>query len=150
MAEAMEEALTSIPLPTWLDVLPQLIARIDAPSGRVRGWVRRLLIVVGQTHPQALIYPITLAATTGMREGRREGGREVLRALRREGRWEGLVEEGGMVARELIHVAMTRQELWHEGLEEASRLYFGGGEGGGGGASDVRAAEIVRERWNDQ
>jgi len=56
-----------------------------------------------------------------------------------------LVEEGEMVARELIHVALTRQELWHEGLEEASRLYFGGGEGGGAGGGDVRAAVLVLE-----
>jgi hypothetical protein len=72
----MEEALTCLPLSTWLDVLPQLIARIDSPQARVRDWVRRVLIRVGDRHPQALIYPITLAATTGMREGRREGGRE--------------------------------------------------------------------------
>ena len=29
-----------------------------------------------------------------------------------------------MVSRELIRVAILWQELWHEGLEEASRLFF--------------------------
>lgn len=30
-----------------------------------------------------------------------------------------------MVSDELIRVAILWHELWHEGLEEASRLYFG-------------------------
>ena len=29
-----------------------------------------------------------------------------------------------MVSRELIRVAILWHELWHEGLEEASRLFF--------------------------
>lgn len=31
----------------------------------------------------------------------------------------------GQVSEELIRVAILWHELWHEGLEEASRLYFG-------------------------
>ena len=30
-----------------------------------------------------------------------------------------------LVSEELIRVAILWHELWHEGLEEASRLYFG-------------------------
>ena len=30
-----------------------------------------------------------------------------------------------MVSEELIRVAILWHELWHEGLEEASRLFFG-------------------------
>jgi len=30
-----------------------------------------------------------------------------------------------MVSEELIRVAILWHEMWHEGLEEASRLYFG-------------------------
>ena len=30
-----------------------------------------------------------------------------------------------MVSQELIRVAVLWHEMWHEGLEEASRLYFG-------------------------
>lgn len=38
-----------------------------------------------------------------------------------------LVEEALMVSSELIRVAILWLETWHEGLEEASRLYFGEG-----------------------
>jgi FKBP12-rapamycin complex-associated protein len=37
----------------------------------------------------------------------------------------GLVEQALLVSHELIRVAILWNELWHEGLEEASRLYFG-------------------------
>ena len=35
-----------------------------------------------------------------------------------------LVEQAMLVSHELIRVAILWHELWHEGLEEASRLYF--------------------------
>ncbi|CAN0325032.1 unnamed protein product, partial [Scytosiphon promiscuus] len=38
-----------------------------------------------------------------------------------------LVEEASLVSRAMIKVAMSWPEVWHEGLEEASRLYFGDG-----------------------
>ena len=38
-----------------------------------------------------------------------------------------LVEEALMVSSELIRVAILWLETWHEGLEDASRLYFGEG-----------------------
>ena len=34
-----------------------------------------------------------------------------------------LVEQADTVSQELIRVAVLWHELWHEGLEEASRLY---------------------------
>ena len=46
-----------------------------------------------------------------------------------------LVEEALMVSSELIRVAILWLELWHEGLEDASRLYYG--EGNVSGMLDV-------------
>jgi FKBP12-rapamycin complex-associated protein len=36
-----------------------------------------------------------------------------------------LVDQALLVSQELIRVAILWHEMWHEGLEEASRLYFG-------------------------
>lgn len=36
-----------------------------------------------------------------------------------------LVEQAVLVSQELIRVAILWHELWHEGLEEASRLFYG-------------------------
>ena len=39
--------------------------------------------------------------------------------------WGSLVDAAQVVSRELIRVAILWHEIWHEGLEEASRLWFG-------------------------
>jgi len=36
-----------------------------------------------------------------------------------------LVDQASLVSRELIRVAILWHEMWYEGLEDASRLYFG-------------------------
>lgn len=36
-----------------------------------------------------------------------------------------LVEQALLVSQELIRVAILWHELWHEGLEDASRLFYG-------------------------
>ena len=38
-----------------------------------------------------------------------------------------LVDQARLVSQELIRVAILWHEMWHEGLEEASRLYYGDG-----------------------
>jgi phosphatidylinositol kinase/protein kinase (PI-3 family) len=35
-----------------------------------------------------------------------------------------MVEQAQLVSQELIRVSILWHEMWHEGLEEASRLYF--------------------------
>jgi len=39
--------------------------------------------------------------------------------------YNSLVEAALLVSKELIRVAILWHDMWHEGLEEASRLYFG-------------------------
>ena len=43
-------------------MIPQLIARIDTPRQLVSQLVVQLLTDIGKAHPQALIYPLTVAA----------------------------------------------------------------------------------------
>jgi len=42
-----------------------------------------------------------------------------------EGALAELVKQALLVSEELIRVSILWMEQWHEGLEEASRLYFG-------------------------
>lgn len=120
--QEMEAGLDGISVATWLEVVPQLIARVDSSSTQIHSLLRRLLLKIGRAHPQALIYPITLAANSTSLK-RRESASAILGDLRTHS--PSLVDEAEMVSWEMINVALTRQELWHEGLEEASRLYFG-------------------------
>jgi serine/threonine-protein kinase mTOR len=116
------EGFSSVSVDTWLEVIPQLIARISQPNARVRASVHRLLAEVGKAHPQALVYPLTVAMKSNVAR-RSQSAAHIMESMRLHS--SKLVEQADVVSHELIRVAVLWHELWHEGLEEASRLYFG-------------------------
>ncbi len=120
--QAVIEGYSQVPINVWLEVIPQLIARINQPNTRMRGSVHRLLSEVGKAHPQSLVYPLTVAMkSTTVR--RANYATQIMDNMRLHS--PVLVEQADLVSHELIRVAVLWHELWHEGLEEASRLYFG-------------------------
>ncbi|XP_035824600.1 serine/threonine-protein kinase mTOR isoform X2 [Aplysia californica] len=120
--DMMSEGVTSIQIDNWLQVIPQLIARIDTPRSLVQRLVHQLLIDIGKAHPQALIYPLTVASKSNS-PLRQAAANKILKSMCE--RSQNLVAQAMLVSEELIRVAILWHELWHEGLEEASRLYFG-------------------------
>ncbi|KAI9850778.1 MAG: phosphatidylinositol kinase- protein kinase tor1 [Thelocarpon superellum] len=119
---AVTEGFTAVNVDTWLEVVPQLIARINQPNARVRQSIHNLLADVGRAHPQALVYPLTVAMKSSMTRRSRSAG-QIMDSMRQHSA--KLVEQADTVSHELIRVAVLWHELWHEALEEASRLYFG-------------------------
>ncbi|CAF4657655.1 unnamed protein product [Rotaria sp. Silwood1] len=120
--EAITEGNRTVPVEVWLHVLPQLIARIDSPRPLVHQLIRHLLIDVGRQHPQALIYPLVVASKSVVRE-REVAANRVLNNMREHSHT--LVQQALVVSEELIRISILWHEKWHEGLEEASRQYFG-------------------------
>lgn len=119
---AVLEGFNDVSVNTWLEVIPQLIARINQPNNRVRGTIHRLLAEVGKAHPQALVYPLTVTMKSSVVR-RSESAGQIMEKMREHS--PKLVEQADLVSHELIRAAVLWHELWHEGLEEASRLYFG-------------------------
>ena len=115
------EEVASASLDAWLGVLPQLIARIHIDDSMTRATLHRLLAALGRRHPQALVWPLAVQIKSP-RVDRREAAGALMASLRQHsGR---LVEQATLVSSEMIRVAILWHELWHEALEEASRLYF--------------------------
>ena len=131
-----------------LQVIPQLIARIDTNKQFVARLIYNLLLDFGKVHPQALVYRLILACnTTGGAGGaaatsltavtatavannnahlmsqRNVAAARILQVLREHNNT--LVDQAKLVSEELIRVAILWHEMWHESLEEASKLYFG-------------------------
>jgi len=115
------EGFSTVSIDTWLRVIPQLIARIAAPVQSVRRLVHELLINVGKEHPQSLVFPLNLALKS-MSPTRAEASLAVLNNMRKY--YDDLVGQALMVSEELVRVAIVWFELWHEGLEDASRFHF--------------------------
>lgn len=120
--EAIVEGIRLIEINTWLQVIPQLIARIDTSRALVGRLIHHLLIDIGKTHPQALVYPLTVASKSAT-PARKNAANKILKNMCEHSPM--LVQQAVLASDELIRVAILWHELWHEGLEEASRLYFG-------------------------
>lgn len=108
----------------WLEVVPQIIARLHTPYAVVQDGVKRLLTRIGMAHPHVAVYPLTVAKSTGNEhQGKRsKAARDILDELK-EKHLE-IVEQAELVARELVRVAVLWTEMWYEKLEEASKLFF--------------------------
>lgn len=118
---AMSTGFHTVSINTWLDVIPQLIARIHTSDVNMSSLLSDVLSRIGRSHPQALIYPITVAAKSiGVK--RKVAASAILADVRRHSLQ--LVEEAELVSLELIRVAILWNELWFEAIEDASRCYF--------------------------
>jgi serine/threonine-protein kinase mTOR len=119
---AITDGIAKISVDNWLEVIPQLLARINQPSPRVKDSIHRLINEVGRAHPQAMIFPLTVAVKSDFSRRSRSAAR-LMDAMRQHSPI--LVEQADLVSHELIRIAVLWHEQWHDGLEEASRLYFG-------------------------
>ncbi|XP_073962067.1 serine/threonine-protein kinase Tor [Choristoneura fumiferana] len=119
--EALVEGIRTIEINVWLQVIPQLIARIDTPRALVGKLIHSLLIDIGKSHPQALVYPLTVASKSSF-VARKNAANQILKSMCTHS--SNLVNQAAMISEELIRVAILWHEQWHEALEEASRLYF--------------------------
>ena len=119
---ALLQGMNTISIDTWLAVIPQLIARIHTSSAPIRNLLTELLCRIGKGHPQALVYPLTVASKSPS-EARRAASLHVLHSMRQHS--SVLVSQASMVSTELVRVAILWHELWHEAIEEASRHWFG-------------------------
>lgn len=118
---AVKEGFSVIPLEAWLGVSPQLVARITSPSKLVRTSVQKLLAQVARSHPQALVYPLTVAMKSRVAQ-RSESACDIIENMRQHS--PNLVLQADIVSHELIRVSALWHELWHETLEEASRTGY--------------------------
>ncbi|KAF9223956.1 phosphatidylinositol 3-kinase [Gyrodon lividus] len=121
VSQAMASGFSVVEVDTWLEVIPQIIARVQTPSGNVRRNINNLLTEVGKHHPQALIYPLTVASKSSS-VSRKNAALNIMDRMREHS--PVIVEQALVVSHELIRVAILWHEMWHEGLEEASRLFF--------------------------
>ncbi|CAN3370118.1 serine/threonine-protein kinase Tor2p [Diutina catenulata] len=121
-AAAMAEGFSMVSIDTWLEVVPQLISQIHQPNPVVSRSLFGLLSDLGKAHPQALVYPLAVAVTSDS-ASRKQAAESIVDKMKLHSA--NLVEQAELVAHELIRVAVLWHEQWYEGLEDASRLFFG-------------------------
>lgn len=60
--EAIRHGVTNMNVDAWLQVIPQLIARLHVSHIPVRQMLHDLLVNIGKTHPQGIIYSLMVAS----------------------------------------------------------------------------------------
>lgn len=121
VSQAMYEGFNLMKIENWLEVLPQLISRIHQPDPTVSNSLLSLLSDLGKAHPQALVYPLTVAIKSES-VSRQKAALSIIEKIRIHS--PVLVNQAELVSHELIRVAVLWHELWYEGLEDASRQFF--------------------------
>lgn len=121
-ALAMANGFNMVKIDNWLQVVPQLISRIHQPNQIVSRSLLGLLTDLGKAHPQALVYPLAVAVTSESKSRKKAALSIIDNMCIHSAK---LVEQSDLVSNELIRVAVLWSEQWYEGLEDASRLFFG-------------------------
>ncbi|PVU88739.1 hypothetical protein BB559_005414, partial [Furculomyces boomerangus] len=125
VAQAISSKFNDVKVTTWIQVIPQILARIHASHDNVKRLIVQLLVDVGKSHPQAILFSLTVAAKSTL-DQRKKVSKSILEKLRNF--TPELVAQTEMVSTELVRVAILWAEMWNEALEDASRLYFSKGD----------------------
>lgn len=121
VSNTLQEGIQMIKIDTWLEVIPQLISHIHQPDPTVSHSLLGLLSELGRAHPQALVYPLTVAIKSESKL-RQKAALTIIDKMRAHS--SVLVDQADMVSGELIRVSVLWHEMWYEALEDASRAYF--------------------------
>lgn len=118
--EVLNTEMDKVSADNWVAVLPQLIARMHVVTPTISDLLRKLLMKVAASHPQAIVCPILVAYNTSD-EHQRGLASAIIQDLRLKR--SQLVDDATMVSKELMRVAITPHELWNDGLEKAAKYY---------------------------
>ncbi|KAJ2657369.1 phosphatidylinositol kinase- protein kinase tor1 [Coemansia sp. RSA 1200] len=121
VAQAILDGFNSVPLRTWLQVIPQILARIHIRYESTSKLIRQLLTEVGKYHPHAILFSLYVAARSDHAE-RSQAAKAVLAKL--NDLMPELVEQTEIVSRELIRITLLFPEMWQEALDNASKCCY--------------------------
>ncbi|KAI7830142.1 armadillo-type protein [Kickxella alabastrina] len=121
VAQAVQDGFNTVSLRTWLQVIPQILARIHNQFESTSKLIKQLLVEVGKFHPNAIMFSLYVAAR-GTHPKRSQAAKDVLAKLHDLA--PELVEETEIVSRELIRITLLFPEMWHDALDNASKYYF--------------------------
>ena len=119
----IDTSFNSIDIDAYLNVIPQLISRFDLKNEKVLKVLKNILIKIGLTHPNSLIYSLIVLKNSPSK-ARKDAATSVLNGLMKKHK--SLIEECGMFIDELNKCAMLLHEEWYETIEDVSKSFQSG------------------------
>eukprot|EP00767_Chilomastix_cuspidata_P001783 gnl/Chilomastix_cuspidata/1912.p1 GENE.gnl/Chilomastix_cuspidata/1912~~gnl/Chilomastix_cuspidata/1912.p1 ORF type:complete len:2721 (-),score=739.59 gnl/Chilomastix_cuspidata/1912:140-8302(-) len=118
---SMLKGIERMSFDTWLAVIPQLIARLHITKIRVRMLLNKLLSMVGNEHPHALLYSLSVAARSPDLN-RQSNAQALLHNIRST--FPNIVSQVMTVSRELVRIGVLFPEQWIAGMDQAYHYYL--------------------------
>ncbi|KAL4492653.1 hypothetical protein ABPG73_010202 [Tetrahymena malaccensis] len=113
VAQLFLEDFKNIDSRAWIEVVPQIIARISDSKSGVQKILHELLIHISNHHSQALIYPLTIACKSKT-QIRQQAANQIISDIKTHS--PVLVNEAMLISNELNRAAILLKEQWHEGI----------------------------------
>ncbi|KFH18229.1 putative target of rapamycin (TOR) [Toxoplasma gondii MAS] len=135
----VQHGVSTIPLATWLDVIPQLVGRLSTPDSCLRGSVMNLLSKAAVQFPQELIFPLAVASKSATPH-LSSSACVLLNIMARDHR--ELVQHALLVSEEVVRVSALWEERWLRCLEQASEAHHT--------RSDYRKAVALLEPMHEE
>ncbi|PFH33616.1 hypothetical protein BESB_078320 [Besnoitia besnoiti] len=120
MCPLVQQGVSTVPLATWLDVIPQLVGRLSAPDSCLRGSLVTLLSKAATEFPQELILPVAVASKSTTPH-LSSSACVLLNIMARDHR--ELVQQALLVSQEVVRVSALWEERWLRCLEQASEAH---------------------------
>ncbi|OMJ18872.1 Phosphatidylinositol 3-kinase tor2 [Smittium culicis] len=121
VSEEMAKRFNDIDPICWIQVLPQIIARVDSPHIQIISTIKKLLIKLGKSYPESILFPLTVSRKISP-SNIKNLAFKVIETLRYD--FPELIYQSDLVADELSKVATSIEEKWLSSIDEASRKYF--------------------------
>ncbi|PHJ24453.1 target of rapamycin [Cystoisospora suis] len=120
VSSLVQQGVYTVPLATWLDVLPQLLGRLSSANSCLRSSLVHLLGKAARSFPQELIFPVAVASksTNALLSSCACTLLHIIASQRRE-----LVQQAMLVSQELVRASALWEERWLRCLEQASEAY---------------------------
>nr|CCC47387.1 conserved hypothetical protein, fragment [Trypanosoma vivax Y486] len=117
--EAIKENINCVPIHVWLNVIPQLVARIGIAAKLARSILTDLLVSIGSKYPHALIYPLTVTVKSP-EAIRRLVAERVLKGIRVSN--DLMVEEASLISNEMVRIAILWTDKWYNQIHRAAGI----------------------------
>ena len=118
---SLNDSFKRIPIDSWLQVIPQLLARVNIKNNLIKKNLIQLLKTIGFSHPWSVIYPL-IVMNKSENKIREEISSEILTEMRKK--YNTLINECTIIIDELNRSALLLHEKCQEAIEEAAKAYF--------------------------
>ena len=117
----IKQSFIKIDIDTWLQVLPQLLARVNTKNELIQESLIEILKLIGINHPSVLIYPLIVMHKSKHKIRSKTAG-IILSSMALHNKQ--LITECAVIIDELNRCALLLHEKWTEAIEECAKLYF--------------------------